>query len=317
MMYIGVDIGGTNTEIGIVDEQGKLVAHDVIKTRVYHTACDYVDAATKAILVLSEQVGGLGYIVGVGIGAPAANYYEGTIEYAANLLWAHDTKVPLADMFSQRLGKPVRVTNDANTVAIGEMYHGAAKGMKNFIVLTLGTGVGSGIVVNGQLVYGYDGFAGELGHMQVIWDGGRPCGCGQSGCLETYCSATGVARTAREFLSSTHKQSLLRNIDAEKITSKDVFDAALDGDSLASDIFNYTGEILGRACAGFATFCSPEAYIFFGGLAHAGELLLEPIRRSYDARVLSLYRGKAKFLLSGLDGATAAILGASALCRMP
>lgn len=314
-MYIGIDIGGTNTEFGIVNEEGKVIATNTIKTGDYTTANEYVDASVKSIISLSECIGGINNIRGIGIGAPAANYLKGTIEYAANLPWAHDTIVPLANMFCQRLGIPVKVTNDANTVAIGEMYYGIAKGMRNFIVLTLGTGVGSGIVINGQLVYGCDGFAGELGHIQVFWEGGRPCSCGQCGCLETYCSATGVARTAREMLAASSRQSILRQYDVTKITSKDVFNAAKDCDALALDVFDYTGEVLGRACAGFTTFSSPEAYIFFGGLAHSGELLLDPIRKSYERYVLPLYRGKAKFLLSGLDGATAAILGASALCR--
>ena len=215
-------------------------------------------------------------------------------------------------MFSKRLNIPVALTNDANAAAIGEMTYGVARGMKNFIVITLGTGVGSGIVVNGQLVYGSDGFAGELGHT-IIRKDGRPCGCGRKGCLECYCSATGVARTAREMLDTTDEPSLLRELNRDEITSLDVSIAAGKGDALAKRIYEFTGEILGEACSDFTAFSSPEAFIFFGGLTKAGDLLMDPIKRAYDEHVLKIFKGKAKFLVSGLDGSSAAVLGASAI----
>jgi glucokinase len=208
----------------------------------------------------------------------------------------------------------VRITNDANAAAMGEMAYGAARGMKNFIVITLGTGVGSGIVLNGQLIYGSDGFAGELGHVTMVrGEEGRSCGCGRTGCLEAYCSATGVARTARELLAKTQRPSLLRDMNPEDITSLDVSIAAGKGDELAKEIYEYTGKMLGEACADFAAFCSPEAFIFFGGMVKAGELIMDPIRRAYDEHVLPVFKGKAQFLVSGLDGASAAVLGASAI----
>ena len=215
---IGLDLGGTNSVFGIVDSRGEIKATTAIKTQGYDNVEDYVDACVKALEPVIEQVGGIGQIKAMGIGAPNGNYYNGTIEFAPNLSWGHDGIVPLADMFKQRLGIPVALTNDANAAAIGEMIYGVARGMKNFIMITLGTGVGSGIVVNGQLVYGSDGFAGELGHVIVRRDG-RPCGCGRKGCLETYCSATGVARTARELLSSTDQPSSLRELNPDEITS--------------------------------------------------------------------------------------------------
>ncbi|MBQ5606174.1 MAG: ROK family protein [Prevotella sp.] len=310
---IGLDLGGTNSVFGIVDSRGEIKATAAIKTQGYNTASAYVDAACAALEPIIEQVGGIEQIRAMGIGAPNANYYKGTIENAPNIQWAHNTVVPLADMFSQKLGVPVAMTNDANAAAIGEMTYGVARGMKNFIVLTLGTGVGSGIVLNGQLVYGSDGFAGELGHVIMRRDNGRLCGCGRKGCLETYCSATGVARTAREFLETTDQPSLLRNINPADITSYDVSVAAGQGDALAQQIYEFTGRMLGEACADFAVFASPEAFIFFGGLTKAGELLMEPIRRSYDECVMPVFKGKPQFLVSGLDGASAAVLGASAI----
>ena len=218
-------------------------------------------------------------------------------------------------MFSSQLGGlPVRLTNDANAAAMGEMAYGAARGMKNFIVITLGTGVGSGIVVNGQLLYGHDGFAGELGHVTMVRGAeGRPCGCGRTGCLEAYCSATGVARTAREILANTRRPSLLRNKPAEELESLDVSIAAGKGDEVANEIFQFTGKMLGEACADFAAFSSPEAFIFFGGLCKAGNLIMKPIEEAYNQHVMPIFRGKAKFLVSGLMNANAAVLGASAL----
>ena len=311
---IGLDLGGTNSVFGIVDSRGEIKATTAIKTQGYDKVEDYVDAAVEALKVIIDQVGGLGTIKAMGIGAPNGNFYTGTIEFAPNLSWGRTGIVPLADMFSKRLENiPVGLTNDANAAAIGEMTYGVARGMKNFIVLTLGTGVGSGIVVNGQMVYGSDGFAGELGHMIVRPHEGRMCGCGRKGCLEAYCSATGVARSAREFLKESDEPSLLRDINADDITALDVSIAAGKGDALANRVYDFTGKLLGEACANFMTFSSPEAFIFFGGLTKAGDLLMKPLVESYNETVLPIYKNKAKFLISGLEGSSAAVLGASAV----
>jgi len=310
---IGLDLGGTNSVFGVVDSRGDIKATTAIKTQAYARVEDYVVASVEALKIVVDQVGGIDNIKAMGIGAPNGNYYTGTIEFAPNLIWGHDGIVPLADMFSKALGIPVALTNDANAAAIGEMTYGVARGMKNFIMLTLGTGVGSGIVVDGQMVYGCDGFAGELGHVIVRRENGRPCGCGRKGCLEAYCSATGVARTAREFLLTRDVPSLLRELDPEKITSLDVSIAAAKDDALAKEVYEFTGNILGEACADFAAFSSPEAFIFFGGLTKAGDLIMNPIQRSYKEHALTIFRDKPKFLVSGLEGSSAAILGASAV----
>lgn len=310
---IGLDLGGTNSVFGIVDRRGSIIATTSVKTQEQNDVEVYVNKCCEALKkIIEEEVGGIENIEAMGIGAPNANYYTGIIDNPANLPWKG--QIPLAKMFSDRLGIPVALTNDANAAAIGEMAYGAAKGMKNFIMITLGTGVGSGIVVNGQVVYGSDGFAGELGH--VIVDRSpeaRSCGCGRKGCLETYCSATGVARTAKQIVSTTDKPTLLRNIPLEQITSKDVAIAAEQGDEVAKEIFEYTGKILGQACADFAAFSSPEAFIFFGGLTKAGDLLMDPIKRAYDENVLFVFKNKAQMIVSQLDDAAAAVLGASAL----
>jgi len=310
---IGLDLGGTNSVFGIVDQRGQVLATTSIKTQSYKTVEDFVDAGIEVLKPIIAKVGGISQIKAMGIGAPNGNFYRGTIENAANLVWAHDSVVPLADMFSKRLNIPVGLTNDANAAAIGEMQYGVARGMKDFIMITLGTGVGSGIVVNGQMVYGSDGFAGELGHVIMVrGEEGRSCGCGRKGCLEAYCSATGVARTAREFLQKTKDPSLLRDINPEEITSLDVSIAAGKGDKMALDIFAFTGDMLGAACADFANFSSPEAFVFFGGLTKAGDLLMNPIKAAYAKYVLPTYRDNVKFLVSSLDDA-AAVLGASAI----
>ena len=310
---IGLDLGGTNSVFGIVDSRGDIKATTAIKTQGYETVDEYVEASVEALQIIIDQVGGIEKIKAMGIGAPNGNYYTGTIEFAPNLSWGHNGIVPLAKMFSDKLGIPVALTNDANAAAIGEMTYGVARGMKNFIVITLGTGVGSGIVINGQLVYGSDGFAGELGHVIMNRVNGRPCGCGRKGCLEAYCSATGVARTARELIETTDEPSLLRDMPAADITSLDVSIAASKGDALAKRIYEFTGNMLGEACADFAAFSSPEAFIFFGGLTKAGARIRDPIRKAYEENVLNIFKGKAKFLVSGLDGSSAAVLGASAV----
>ena len=308
---IGIDIGGTGTKIGVVDARGKILARDEsIVTNAYSTFEEFINAMCGVIERLIKITDSKEKVRGIGVGAPDSNFYTGNIEHAFNLPWKD--VLPLARMLSERTGIPVRVTNDANAAAIGEMTYGTAKGMKNFIVITLGTGVGSCIVINGELVYGCDGFAGELGHVTMVrGEDGRLCGCGRKGCLEAYCSATGVARTAKEFLAKTNTPSLLR--DLETITSRDVYDAALKGDKIALEVFELTGRILGEAIADFIAFSSPEAIILFGGLSRAGNLLLDPLQRSLDKNVLHTFKGKTKIILSQLPDSDAAILGASAL----
>ena len=296
---------------GIVDQRGNVLATDSVKTQSYAKIEEYVEAVSSKLLPLIESVGGVEKIKGMGVGAPNGNYYNGTIEFAPNLPWKG--VIPLAALFEEAIGVPTALTNDANAAAIGEMTYGAARGMKDFIMITLGTGVGSGIVINGQLVYGHDGFAGELGHVVVRRENGRACGCGRKGCLETYCSATGVARTAREFLVARPEPSLLRDIFAEEIVSKDVYDAAVKGDKLALDIFEFTGRILGEALSDFIAFSSPEAIVLFGGLAKSGDYIMKPIKKALDENVLKIYEGKTKLLVSELKDADAAVLGASAL----
>ena len=308
---VGMDIGGTNTVFGIVDQRGNVLATDSIKTQAYAKIEDYVDAVCEKLIPLIESMGGVEKIKGMGVGAPNGNYYNGTIEFAPNLPWKG--VIPLAALFEEKVGVPTALTNDANAAAIGEMTYGAARGMKDFIMITLGTGVGSGIVINGQLVYGHDGCAGELGHVVVRRENGRLCGCGRKGCLETYCSATGVARTAREFLVARPEPSLLREIPAEEIVSKDVYDAAVKGDKLAQDIFEFTGRILGEALADFIAFSSPEAIVLFGGLAKSGDYIMKPIKKALDENILKIFEGKTKLLVSELKDADAAVLGASAL----
>ena len=309
---IGLDMGGTNSVFGIVDQRGTIKAQTAIKTQAYPDFKDYVKASVEALQPALDVVGGIQNVKGMGIGAPNGNFYTGNIEYAANLVWPGI--VPVAKMFEDALGIPCRVTNDANAAAMGEMTYGVARGMKNFIMITLGTGVGSGIVVDGKIVYGSDGFAGELGHFVVDHTpAGRKCGCGRSGCLETYCSATGVARTAREFLEKNTCDSLLRSLEPANITSFDVFKAAEQGDKIALEIFDFTGKMLGTACADFTTFNTPEAFVFFGGLTKAGDYLMKPLKEAYDANVLNIFQGNAKLLISSLNGSEAAVLGASAL----
>lgn len=309
---IGLDLGGTNSVFGIVDARGGIRATTAIKTKGYPDVNDYVAAACAALEPVIESVGGIEKIKGMGIGAPNGNYYTGTIESAANLEWKGS--VPFAKLFSDKLGIPVAITNDANAAAIGEMTYGVARGMKNFIMITLGTGVGSGIVCNGQLVYGSDGFAGELGHVVVDYGpDARPCGCGRKGCLETYCSATGIVRTANEMLLKDPRPSLLRNIPIEDITGLEVSKAAQAGDQLAIEVLRFTGETLGKACANFALFNSPEAFVFFGGPTKSGDFIMKPLQKAYDENILYIYKGQAKMLLSGLSGSDVAVLGASAL----
>lgn len=308
---IGIDMGGTNTAFGIVDARGTVIASSSIKTGKHSKIEDYIEELYQELHRLIVANDAEGKINGIGIGAPNANYFTGVIEDGVNLPWP--TPIPLADLITKKFGIPCLITNDANAAAIGEMTYGAARGLKDFIMITLGTGVGSGIVVNGQMVYGHDGFAGELGHVIMKRNNGRVCGCGRTGCLEAYCSATGVARTAREFLEIRNDESLLRDYDIESITSKDVYDCAVKGDKLAIDIFNYTGTILGEALADFVTFSSPEAFVIFGGLTKSGDYIMNPIREAFDKNIMKVFKGKVKILISELKESDAAVLGASAL----
>lgn len=308
---IGIDMGGTNTAFGIVDARGTVIASSSIKTGKHSKIEDYINELYTEISRIIAANDAEGKINGIGIGAPNANYFTGVIEDGVNLPWP--TPIPLADLISKKFGIPCLITNDANAAAIGEMTYGAARGLKDFIMITLGTGVGSGIVVNGQMVYGHDGFAGELGHVIMKRNNGRMCGCGRTGCLEAYCSATGVARTAREFLEIRDDKSLLREYDIDNITSKDVYDCAVKGDKLALDIFNYTGTILGEALADFVTFSSPEAFVIFGGLTKSGDYIMNPIREAFDKNIMKVFKGKVKILVSELKESDAAVLGASAL----
>lgn len=310
---VGVDVGGQTSKIGVVDMMGNVLHQSVIRSDIYGEDADaFISALADAVALCIKAADKEGQVRGVGVGAPNGNYYTGEVGFAPNLEWAAKKSVPFAKMLSERLGGlPVSLTNDANAAAVGEMTYGVAKGMKNFIMITLGTGVGSGIVIDGKVVYGSDGFAGELGHTIAVRHNGRLCGCGRAGCLEAYCSAIGVARTAREWLDMSNEPSLLRDLD--KITSKDVYEAAKNGDALSIRVFDYTGEILGRSLADFIEFSAPEAIVLFGGLARSREFLEKPVLDAMNENVLKLWRGKVKLLFSSLKESDAAILGASAL----
>ena len=309
---IGIDVGGQTTKMGVVDARGQVLSQIVIRSDNHSDAESYLDEVAVALNKIIAEAGVEGQIRGIGIGAPNGNYYTGMVEMAPNLEWAKTRAVPVAEMLSARMkGIPVALTNDANAAAVGEMTYGAARGMKNFIMITLGTGVGSGIVINGEVVYGHDGFAGELGHVRIVRNNGRLCGCGRTGCLEAYCSAMAVARTAREWLQMSDEPTLLRGL--ENITSKDVYDAAKEGDEMAIRIFNYTGRLLGEALADFITFSAPEAMVLCGGRARSKEFLTEPILSAMDGNVLDIWKNKVKLVYSSLKESDAAILGASAL----
>jgi glucokinase len=310
-LVIGVDIGGTGTKFGIVDRDGNVLFSSEISTKKHATVESFIDELYTALSELIEKAGGTGRIKGIGVGAPNGNFYTGTIEYAPNLPWKGI--IPLAEMIQTKFKLPVTLTNDANAAAIGEMMYGAAKGMKDFIMITLGTGVGSGIVANGQLIYGHDGFAGELGHTIVIPDGRLHAGTGKKGSLESYASATGVRATAIEMLEKNKDKSLLRDIPKDKLDSKAVYEAAIQGDKTALDIFEFTGKILGLALANAIMFSSPEAIVLFGGLTKAGDLILKPTKEHMEANLIQVFQNKVKILISHLKESDAAILGASAL----
>lgn len=307
---VGVDLGGTNTVLAIVDAVGHIVKSDSFPTAT-PTIGQWADILAERVRDLIRETDLQGHVIGIGIGAPCANAVTGTIEAATDLPWP--SPIPLANLVQSRLQMPTIVTNDANAAAIGEMAYGAAAGLKNFIVLTLGTGVGSGIVCDGHLLSGTHGFAGELGHVTFPFAADRPCGCKRNGCLQTVASAKGIVNTTLRMLEATDEPSMLRNIEPEKITAKIVCEAALQGDQVAKAVYDFTGECLGKAAAEFAAFTDPEAIILFGGVANAGELLLTPMREAFRENALHLYRDRVRFMKSGLDGADAAVLGAASL----
>jgi glucokinase len=310
-LAIGIDIGGTGTKFGVVDRDGNVLFSGEISTKKHADVTSFIDELYTALSVLIEKAGGVGRMKGIGVGAPNGNYYTGTIEYAPNLPWKG--VIPMSKLMESKFKLPVTLTNDANAAAIGEMMYGAAKGMKDFIMITLGTGVGSGIVANGKLIYGHDGFAGELGHTIIIPDGRMHPGTGKKGSLESYASATGVRYTAIELLESTEEKSVLRKISKEELDSKKVYEAAIEGDELARHVYEFTGRILGLALANAVMFSSPEAIVLFGGLTKAGDLILKPTREHMEANLIQVFQNKVKILISHLRESDAAILGASAL----
>jgi glucokinase len=310
-LAIGIDIGGTNTKWGIVNHRGDIVLKGDMPTDVHSTVEGFIDALYNTLEPHMKETGADGVFRGIGVGAPNGNFYKGTIEYAPNLHWKGI--IPMTQLVTERFGLPCSLTNDANAAAIGEMMYGAARGMKDFIMITLGTGVGSGIVANGQLILGHDGFAGELGHTCIRPGGRLHWGTGLRGSLETYCSATGIVLTAKELLESSKEDSLMRSIDLDGMDSKKVFECAQKGDAIAQEVYRFTGQILGEALANFVMFSSPEAIILFGGVIKAGDLLMKPTREHMEANLLPIFKDKVRLVFSELKEADAAILGASAL----
>lgn len=311
-LAVGIDIGGTNTKFGIVDRRGNILCDGRMLTNTHDNIDGFLNELHANLLPLIEEVGGIENIRGIGVGAPNGNFYTGNIEYAPNLRWKG--VVPMAKMLGEKFGIPAVLTNDANAAALGEFQYGAARSMKDFIVITLGTGVGSGIVANGQLIYGHDGFAGELGHCIVIPGGRYHPGTGAHGSLEAYASATGVTNTALEFLANRpDTKSILRDYPKEEINSKLIYEAAMKGDPLAIEVYEFTGKILGEALANFVMFSSPEAIILFGGLTKAGDMIMKPVREHMEKNLLPIFQNKVKLVFSELKESDAAILGASAL----
>jgi glucokinase len=308
---IGIDIGGTNTEFGIVNHRGEILQKGRIKTNTQPTVELYIDELYDNLMPVIEEWQRAGNVLGIGVGAPNGNYYTGLIEYAPNLRW--DGVIPLAKLLTDKFGLPCALTNDANAAAVGEMTYGAAKGFKDFIMITLGTGMGSGIVCNGQMVYGHDGYAGELGHTIIRHGGRKHWKTDLEGSLESYVSATGIVLTAREMLQNRTEPSLMRQYDINKINSRIVYECALQGDAIASEVYRFTGQILGEALANFVMFTSPEAVILFGGVIKAGDLFLKATREHMEKNVLPQYKNKVKIIFSELNEADAAILGASTL----
>lgn len=309
---VGIDIGGTTTKFGIVDREGNIIEQDRIPSNAHEVVEDFIDDLYAKLMPMITKMGGVGQCAGIGMGAPNGNFYTGTIEYAPNLKWKGI--IPIADLIEKKFGLPTKLTNDANAAAVGEMMYGCTKTMKHFITITLGTGVGSGIVIDGRIVLGHDGFAGELGHT-IIRPGGRMHkSTGMRGSLEAYASATGVRETAIEMLTEhPEKESLLRNYSLNELTSQSVYECAMQGDTIANNIFEFTGQILGESLANFIMFSSPEAIVLFGGLTKAGSLIINPTRKHMEANLLPIFQNKVKLLFSELQEADAAIVGASAL----
>jgi glucokinase len=309
---IGVDVGGTTTKFGIVTRDGKILEQDRILTNAHEVVEEFIDDLYDKLVPMIQRAGGIDKIVGIGMGAPNANYYSGNIEYPPNLKWKGI--IPIAELIHKKFGLITKLTNDANAAAVGEMTYGVTKGIKHFITITLGTGVGSGIVIDGKILLGHDGFAGELGHT-IIRPGGRlHKSTKMRGSLEAYASATGVRETAIELLTlHPEKESLLRDYAINNLTSETVYECAMQGDTIANQIFEYTGQILGESLANFIMFSSPEVIVLFGGLTKAGNLILNPTRKAMEANVLPIFQNKVKLLFSELKEADAAILGASAL----
>lgn len=309
---IGIDVGGTNTKFGVVNRNGEILIQDRIKTNERENVEGFIEVLAEKLQPMIDQYGGPEAFVGIGMGAPNANYYQGTIEYAANLKWKGI--IPMAEILEEKFKIPAKLTNDANAAAVGEMQYGAAKGMKNFITITLGTGVGSGIIIDGKIVLGHNGFAGELGHVIVRNNGRLHKGTGLKGALESYASATGVRDTAIELLQANPDiPSLLRSYTIDELTSETVFKCAEQGDKLANEIFEFTGQILGEALATFVLFSAPEAIVLFGGLTKAGDLIMKPTRQAMEDNLLQVFKNQVKIIYSTLNEADAAILGASAL----
>jgi len=315
-LAIGIDIGGQSSKCGVVTQGGTILEQSVV-TSLIDNFDDYLKLLADTVKELIRKTASQGFVTGIGIGAPNANYLDGTIRYAPNLTWARDANgkpgvIHLADRLKEATGLHVSITNDANAAALGERTYGVAQGINDFIMITLGTGVGSGIITNGGLLYGHDGFAGELGHVCAVKDG-RQCNCGLKGCLETYASAMGVARTAREFLQNSSLESLLRKLDPEKISSKDIYDAAVQGDEMAKEIFAFTGRILGRALADFVKFSSPKAIVLFGGLTKSREFFHDEMVQAMNDNLMQIWKNRIQILYSSLKESDAAILGASSM----
>ncbi len=307
-IVVGIDIGGTNTEIGLVDINGNILEFDKFETQKFKNEVEYIETLSQKVksLVFNKYK-----IIGLGVGAPNANFFTGKIENAPNINWARKV-IPFTEMLSDIFKVDVKITNDANAAAIGEMLYGNAIGVKDFILITLGTGLGSGFVCNGELILGHDGFAGEMGHITAVY-GGRLCGCGKQGCLETYVSATGIRTTVLEMLRYSKKESLLRKYEAKDITSKSIYEAAVLGDILAHDVFDFTAKILGEKLADIVALTSPKAIYFFGGLSAAGDYLLVPTKKYMEQNLMPIFKNKVKLEVSALMGKNAAVLGAAAL----
>lgn len=310
-LAIGIDIGGTNTKYGIVNHRGDILEKGDIRTDAHENVEDFINALYDVLAPLIKKHESDGKVKGIGVGAPNGNFYTGTIEYAPNLHWKGI--VPLSKLVTEKFGLPSALTNDANAAAVGEMNYGAARGMRDFIMITLGTGVGSGIVANGTLIYGHDGFAGELGHTVVRHGGRKHWSTKIDGSLEAYCSATGIVLTAKELLEKDKQDSMLRHLDHEEMTSKDIYHCAVKGDAIAKEVYRFTGQILGEALASFVMFSSPEAIVLFGGVIKAGDLIMKPTREHMEKNLLPIFQNKVKLVFSELKEADAAILGASAL----